>query len=35
MVLGLDASYHHVASEHGDIPDFYAFAIGTHVLFGW
>ena len=41
VVLGVDATFHHVRSRHkswsgaNDLPDFSAFTVGTHVLFGW
>jgi hypothetical protein len=41
VALGLDATFHYVWSpdkagpEKGDVPDFTAFTIGMHVLFGW
>ncbi len=45
-VLGVDATLHRVQTHHeadrifiwqevGDLPDFHAFTIGTHVMFGW
>jgi hypothetical protein len=33
-VIGLDANYHYLWSEHEDIPEFSAFAVGMHILFG-
>lgn len=42
IALGLDASYHYLQSTSRnpssgkiDVPDFSAFTIGAHVLFGW
>jgi opacity protein-like surface antigen len=43
IVLGLDASYHHVWSENDSpgwaedvhAPDFSLFTVGTHVQYGW
>ena len=35
MVVGIDASFHRLSPEEKDVPEFSAFTIGTHVLFGW
>ncbi|MBI1797875.1 MAG: hypothetical protein HYR74_12600 [Candidatus Eisenbacteria bacterium] len=41
VVLGLDATFQYVRSRDtswtgvNDLPDFSAFTVGTHVLFGW
>ncbi len=44
VVLGVDATLHLLKTHHGsefywiesnDMPDFSAFTIGTHVMFGW
>lgn len=41
VVLGLDATFHHLSSRDkswsgvNDLPDFSAFTLGAHVLFGW
>lgn len=43
VVLGASATFHYVRSRHKsllwtgvyDMPDFSAFTVGTHVLFGW